>query len=346
MARDDFDAPYPTQAIRAATNVIRAGAALARLTKLLRRGPGGAGRYDHVYCNGTNACFAGGFLAKSSGVPALWHVRYTSVPKAVRGLHDRLSASKGVHRIVCVSNASAALFPHSQQKVRVIHNALDTEEFNAKGITPTLKKELGLPPDAVVFGSQGRILPRKGYMEMIRAAKIAMDQMTEDEKRRVFFAVLGDTPEDYRPDHVVECRQLVSELGLEHKFKFLGFIANIKPYAADFDVAVVPSIYADPLPRAVIEGSALGKPVIAFDVGGVSEMLADGVTGALVKAADENALATQFLRYLRDADLRAEQGAAARRRVEDHFDGAIQARRIQNQIIEAAGLVSPPEVRS
>lgn len=342
MSRDDFDAPYPTQAIRAATNVIRAGAALARLTRLLRRGPNGAGRYDLVYCNGTNACFAGGFLAKSSGVPALWHVRYTSVPKAAAGLHDRLAMSRGVRRIVCVSNASAALFPRCQEKVRVIHNALDTEEFDAKGITPTLKKELGLPPDAIVFGSQGRILPRKGYVEMIHAAKMALDQMTEDEKRRAFFAVLGDTPEDIRPDHLAECRALVSSLGLDAKFKFLGFVSNIKPYAADFDVAVVPSVYPDPLPRAVIESSALGKPVVAFDVGGVSEMLQDGVTGALVKAGDSAALATQLLRYLRDPDLRAAQGAAARRRVEEHFDGAIQARRIQNQILEAAGLVASP----
>lgn len=338
MARDDFDAPLATRGARAAMNVVRAGRALARLTSLLRNGPGGAGRYDLVYCNGTNADFAGGFLTRSSGVPALWHVRYTSLPPAVRGLHDRLAAGRGVRRIVCVSNASAKLFPHCQEKVRVIHNALDTEEFNAKGITPTLKRELGLPPDAVVFGSQGRILPRKGYVEMIRAAKSALDQMTEDEKRRAFFAVLGDTPEDIRPDHLAECRALVSSLGLDAKFKFLGFIANIKPYAADFDVAVVPSVYADPLPRAVIESSALGKPVVAFDVGGVSEMLEDGITGALVKAGDEAALAAQFLRYLRDPDLRAEQGAAARRRIEDHFDGAIQARRIQNQIIEAAGM--------
>src|SRR5688500_11783497 len=70
MSRDDFDAPKPTQAIRAATNVVRAGAALYRLTQLLRKGPNGQhqerGRYDLVYCNGTNACFAGGFLARAS----------------------------------------------------------------------------------------------------------------------------------------------------------------------------------------------------------------------------------------------------------------------------------------
>jgi glycosyltransferase involved in cell wall biosynthesis len=333
MSREDFEAPMPLQGVRAAANVVRAGRALARLTMLLRRG-----RYDLVYCNGTNADFAGGLLARSSGVPALWHVRYTSLPgKAVRGLHDRLAASRGVRRIVCVSKASAALFPHCPEKVRVIHNALDVEEFDARGIAPRLKTELGLPPDAVVFGSQGRILPRKGYVEMIQAAKEALASMTDDEKRRAHWAVLGDTPEDYRPDHVVECRSLVTQLGLEGKFTFLGFKNDVKPYAVDFDIAVVPSVYPDPLPRAVIEAMALGRPVVAFDVGGVAEMLEDGVTGTLVKAGDVSGLAQQFLRYLRDPALRERHGKAGRVRVESEFNGARQAKRIQDQIVEAAG---------
>lgn len=339
MAREDFDAPLPVKGARAAFNVFRAARALARLTKLLRRGaPGHDAPFDLVYCNGTNADFAGGLLAKASQVPALWHVRYTSLPKGARGLHDRLAASAGVRRIVCVSKASAALFPHCPEKVRVIHNALDTEEFDSSGIAPCLRKELGLPDDAVVFGSQGRILPRKGYVEMIEAAKAALLAMTEAERRRVFFAVLGDTPEDIRPDHLAECRALVASLGLADKIRFLGFRADIKPYAADFDVAVVPSIYADPLPRAVIEAMALGKPVIAFDVGGVSEMLAGGSTGTLVRGGDTRALAGEFLRYLRDPELRASHGRAGRLRVERDFDGARQARRIQNEIIAAAGL--------
>ena len=333
MVREDFDAPLPLRGARAAVNVLRAGRAMARLTQVIRRGA-----FDLVYCNGTNADFAGGLLAKTSGVPVLWHVRYTSLPSAVRGLHDRLAASKGVARIVCVSKASAGLFPHCPEKVRVIHNALDTEEFDAGGIAPVLKKELGLPVDAVVFGSQGRILPRKGYVEMIHAARIALGAMTPDERRRAFWAVLGDTPEDIRPDHLAECRALVSTLGLDDKFKFLGFRTDIKPYAADFDVAVVPSVYPDPLPRAVIEAMALGRPVLAFDVGGVSEMLRSGTTGALVRAGDSDALAAEMLRYLRDPELRAAHGRAGRARVEQDFDGALQARRIQNEIIEAAGL--------
>jgi glycosyltransferase involved in cell wall biosynthesis len=333
MSREDFDAPLATRGLRGAVNVLRAGRAMARLTMLIRKGA-----FDLVYCNGTNADFAGGLLAKTSGTPVLWHVRYTSLPPAVRGLHDRLAASKGVRRIVCVSKASAGLFPHCPEKVRVIHNALDTDEFDARGITPRLKQELGLPADAIVFGSQGRILPRKGYVEMIRAARIALDAMTDDERRRAYFAVLGDTPEDIRPDHLAECRDLAASLGLSDKFRFLGFCADIKPYAADFDIAIVPSVYADPLPRAVIEAMALSKPVIAFDVGGVSEMLKGGTTGTLVRAGDEAALAEQMLRYLRDPALRAQHGRAGRARVELDFDGARQARRIQNQILEASQL--------
>lgn len=336
MARGDFDAPLAVKAGRGVVNVLRAGRALARLTARIRRGG-----YDLVYCNGTNADFAGGLLARTTGAAVLWHVRYTSLPRAVRGLHDRLAASEGVRRIVCVSEAAARLFPHCPEKVRVIHNALDTDEFEARAVAPRLKAELGLPQGAVVFGSQGRILPRKGYVEMIHAARAALAAMSEDERRSAFFVVLGDTPEDIRPDHLAECRALVRSLGLEDKFRMVGFRSDIKPYAVDFDVAVVPSVYPDPLPRAVIEAMALGKPVLAFDVGGVGEMVEDGVTGALVRAGDVEVLSREMLRYLRDPALRASHGRAARARVEQRFDGAVQARRIQNEIVEASALAEP-----
>ena len=336
MAREDFDAPLAVRGVRAVVNVGRAARAMARLTSVVRRG-----MFDLIYCNGTNADFAGGLLARTSGVPALWHVRYTSLPRAVRGVHDRLAASAGVKRILCVSNASAKLFPHCPEKVRVIHNALDVEEFDASGIVPALRQELGLPEGTIVFGSQGRILPRKGYVEMVRAAEKALDAMTDAERRSVHFAVLGDTPDDIRPDHLAECRALVRELGLSERFTFLGFKKDIKPYVAGFDVAIVPSVYPDPLPRAVIESMALGKPVIAFDVGGVAEMLREGETGTLVRAAptpDVDGLAAQIVRYLRDPALREAQGRAGRARVERDFDGARQARRIQDEIVRAAGL--------
>jgi glycosyltransferase involved in cell wall biosynthesis len=330
MERSDFAAPLALKAARLAGNIGRVGYALARIAKLLRDG-----RFDLIYCNGTNADFAGAALSRLSGVPALWHVRYTSIPRLLVGLHDHLAASSAVRRIVCVSRAAATLFPHCADKVQVIHNALDVDEFAASATKPVLRRELGIGPDTVVFGSQGRILRRKGYIEMIRAAALALARLTVDERARVRFVVLGDTPEDIGPDHLAECRALTTTLGIADAFQFLGFRADVKPYVADFDIAVVPSIYPDPLPRAVIEAMALGKPVIAFDVGGVAEMLEDGRCGTLVTCGDVDRLAGEIVRYVRSPAVRSAAGAAARNHIENHYDARVHGARIQREIVLA-----------
>jgi glycosyltransferase involved in cell wall biosynthesis len=337
MERGDFDASVPLKAARLAGNVVKAARSVGRLVAAVR-----AGRFDLVYCNGTNADFAGATVAALTGVPALWHVRYTSIPAAVAPLHRRLSAGARVARIVCVSEAAAGLFPHCAAKVRVIHNALDVSSFDPEKIRPTLREELGLPPGSVVFGSHGRVLRRKGYVEMVHAARLAIDRVPE---APVHFVVVGDTPEDFRPDHVEECRRLAGQLGLGDRFRMLGFRSDVRPLVADFDVAVVPSVYPDPLPRAVIESMALGKPVVAFGVGGVAEMLHDGVTGEVVRfeADGQGAstpsvqrLADAFVRYAGDEPLRRLQGAAARSRILRDFDARAHAQRIQDEILQAA----------
>jgi glycosyltransferase involved in cell wall biosynthesis len=345
MERRDFDAPAPLKMARLVGNVVKVTRAVAGLSQLVRRG-----RFDLVYCNGSSADFAGGALAALTEVPNLWHVRYTSVPRAVAGLHRSLSARQRVRRIVCVSRAAAALFPHCAHKVTVVHNGLDVDHFDASRVRGALRAELGLSSDVVVFGSHGRVLRRKGYLELVRAARIALDRMSDPGRARVAFVVVGDTPEDFRPDHVAECRALAAELGVNEQFHMMGFRDDVRPLLADFDVAIVPSIYPDPLPRAVIESMAMSKPVIAFDVGGMVEMVDHGITGELVpfqpaasgrEGADAPAierLADAIVRYAGDAGLRSLQGRAGRKRVERDFDARAHARRIESEIVLASGL--------
>jgi glycosyltransferase involved in cell wall biosynthesis len=344
IERRDLDAPAALRVARCAGNVLKASGALVQLSRLVRHG-----RFDLIYCNGSSADFAGGALAALTGRPALWHVRYGSVPAAVAGLHRRLSAGEGVRRIVCVSRATLALFSHCASKVTVVHNALDVDHFDPGRVRGTLRAELGLGGEVVIFGSHGRVLRRKGYVEMARSARVALDRMSDIERAHVAFVVVGDTPQDFRPDHVIECRALAADLGIDKHFHMLGFRDDVRRIVADFDVAVVPSVYPDPLPRAVIESMALCKPVIAFDVGGVNEMLEDGITGQLVRfeteAGKEGAsalaverLASAMLHYARDAGLRARQGHAGRHRVERDFDARAHARRMQNEIVSASGL--------
>jgi glycosyltransferase involved in cell wall biosynthesis len=330
MRREDFAAPLPVRASRALANAGRAARGLGRLEQLVRRG-----RYDLIYCNGTTADFAGGALAWLTRVPALWHVRYTSLPPLLRPVHRRLSAGAGVARILCVSRAAAALFPHCPDKVRVVHNAVDLAQFTAP-VARSLRAELGVGGDAVIFGAHGRVLRRKGFIELIRAAHRLRTLVDDRAWARCRFVVVGDTPDDFRPDHLAECRALAAQLGLAGSFCFTGFRADVRPLVADFDVAVVPSVYPDPLPRAVIEAMALGVPVIAFDVGGIAEMVEPG-TGALLRGdpPDIDGLARTMRDYLGDPARRAAEGAAARALIEQRFDAARHGRAVEAEIVDA-----------
>ncbi|HEY2903601.1 MAG TPA: glycosyltransferase family 4 protein [Polyangia bacterium] len=333
MVRADFAASWPLRGLRALGNSGRMVMAVARTAARVWRG-----RFGLIYCNGTVADLVGGMVARLTGVPALWHVRYTSLPAAIQPLHRSLAASRAVRRIVCVSAAAARVVGDFAHKTTVINNGVDTDDF-APGLAPgILRAELGLGPDAIIFGSHGRVLRRKGYVELVRAACVALGQMNADERRRCFFVVVGDTPQDFQPDHVEECRRLAVELGVADHVFFLGFRADVRPYLADWDVAVVPSVYPDPLPRAVIEAMAFAKPVIAYDVGGVREMLSADEGALLSESGDVAALAGAFLRYLRDPALRARQGQAARRRAVERFGARAHAARIQTEILGAARL--------
>ena len=330
LERRDLEAAGPLRALRATGNVFRMGKSMASLSRLAKRG-----EFDLIYCNGTTADFAGTALGMITGTPVLWHVRYTHVPEALEKLHARLAAGRTVRRIVCVSRAAAKLFAHCPDKVAVVHNAVDTKRLAPEVVKRGLARaELGIAEGAFVFGAHGRVLPRKGFLEMIRAARRARDAMTDDEKARAVFVIVGDTPEDIGGDHLAECKDLARELGLERAFRFTGFRGDVRPYVRDFDVAIVPSVYEDPLPRAVIEAMALGVPVIGTDVGGIGEML-EGGGGCLVPPRDEGALADAMLRYLRDDALRARDGARARERVLREFDARAHAARIRDEIARA-----------
>jgi glycosyltransferase involved in cell wall biosynthesis len=331
IERRDFAAPTALRALRAMGNVGRAAYGMSRLATLLERG-----KYDGIFCNGTTATFAGAVLGAVARVPVIWHVFYTHVAAPLVALHERLAASDAVRSILCVSRPTARLFDQSApQKVRIVHDSIDTLEFSDG--PRALRSELQLSDDVVIFGSQGRILRRKGYLEMIRAARLAVDELSPHERDRCRFVVLGDTPQDTAVDHLSECRALVAELGLERHILLIGFRPDVKPFVRDFDVAVVPSVYEDPLPRALFEAMAFRKPVVAFSVGGIPELIDHGVHGSLAAGnpPDVSQMASYFVRYFRSPELRRLHGEAGRRRLELEFDARPHARKIQREIERA-----------
>lgn len=334
LVRSDFDAPRMQQVVRAVGNVARASRALWRLRAFIRRE-----RVDVIFCNGTTANFAGATVAAMTGVPAVWHVFYTSVAPIIAPIHARLARLDAVRSILCVSEPVRRQFGRSVGKVRIVHDAIDTNDFDPDRTEKGLRAELGIREDAVVLTSQGRIVPRKGYVEMIRAVALVTARMSAEERSRVRFVVFGDTPEDTRRNHLDECRAHVRDLGLSDVMSFVGYRSDIKSFIADSDVVVVPSIYEDPLPRSVLEAMALGRPIVAFGVGGIPEMVDDGVTGLLAdgRPPDVDQLARHMLTYVRSPALRASHGAAGRTRAVREFDSRVHGRRIQEVLVAAAG---------
>ena len=194
---------------------------------------------------------------------------------------------------------------------------------------------MGWGDDAIIFGSHGRVLARKGYMTMIRAARIALDNAPADLAHRMHFAVIGDMPADHPRDHLAECRALVEALSMGRQFAFLGYRKDVRPYIADYDVCVVPSSFAEPFGLAVTEGFAFRVPVIASAVGGIPEIVRAGETGMLVPPDDPDALAAAMLVYAQNKGLRQRHGEAGRAYVERCHDARDYAARIQRHVFAA-----------
>lgn len=171
---------------------------------------------------------------------------------------------------------------------RVIHNGIEPAvaagEIRAADV-------LVRHADTFWIGIVGRIAPVKGHEYLIRAAAQLHDLPG------IRIAVLGSGPMEE------ECRQLCAELGLGERVQFLGFRPNIADYMRQLDVLAMPSRH-EGLPYTLLEAMEHKIPVVASAVGGLAEVLQDGVTGLLVPSGDVSGLASALRRLHDDACLR------------------------------------------
>jgi len=190
----------------------------------------------------------------------------------------------------------------------VIYNGIPTMRFiSSAGQENEEKKE-------VVLLHVGRFAPQKNHLLLVEAFALAVQECP-----RMRLWLVGDG--SLRP--AVE--KTVVEMGLEGKVLFLGIRDDVPKLLADSDLFVLSSDY-EGVPLTVLEAMAAGKPVVATGVGGVPELVEDGVTGVLVPPRNPEALAKGILRLAKDADLRRRMGKAARERALERFDIARTAR--------------------
>ena len=280
--------------------------ALTKLVKLMRRV-----RPDIVHTHTAKAGALGRLAAFLTKVPVVIHTFHGHV------LHGYFPPLR-THVFVALERALArittrlvAVSPSVRDdllgmkigrpdRFSVIRLGLDLEPFlEAERFRGELRRELQIPDGNPLVGIVGRLVPVKAHDQFLAAAgRVAAATAAQ-------FVIAGDG-ELREP---LQAR--AKEMGLADRVHFLGWRADLRRIYADLDVVVLSSIN-EGSPVALIEAMASGRPVVATRVGGVADVVSDGVTGLLVPPGDEAILSDAVLSLLADDHRRAAMGRAGR----------------------------------
>jgi glycosyltransferase involved in cell wall biosynthesis len=179
------------------------------------------------------------------------------------------------------------------------------------------RRELGLSPGDRVVGAVSRLAWKKGIRHLLEAVPRVLESVPA-----AFFLIVGDGP--LRADLEARAR----DLRIDDRVRFLGTRGDVLELLGAVDVFVLPSV-VEGMSNALLEAMAMGRPVVATDVGGNPEVMVDGQTGFVVPPADPDRLAAAVAKVLLAPELGEAMGAAARQRIRDHYRVDLMVRRIE-----------------
>lgn len=221
--------------------------------------------------------------------------------------------------VVSVSDAQAAKVRKagvSPERMVTIHNAVDPAAlvgFSQDG-RAVLEGFFASPPRIIVTAA-GRFSPEKGFDVLIDAASEVIKQHPE-----VGFVLLGDGP--LRDD----LTRRIAHQRLEGRFILGGFRTDLDSLLGSADVHVLSS-HTEGLPVIILEAMAAGVPVVATRVGGVPEVIEDGLHGFLAEPGNAASLAEKLNLLAADSSARRSMGGASRLRIAEQFSSSMQAQR-------------------
>jgi L-malate glycosyltransferase len=222
---------------------------------------------------------------------------------------DRQVAIRRTDRIISVSDELRMQLIRGilAEKVVTIHNGIDEDRVFSRLTTAAAKQRLGIAPDCPVVGLAGRLEPIKRLDIFLAAARRIAKELPNAR-----FVIAGGGSETAR------LRQLTSTIGLDEHVLFLGHREDIYDVIRALDIFVFCSDH-EGLPMALLETLYLGVPVVARPVGGIAEVIQDGVNGVCVGSSDPNELASACLSLLGDDSRRSALARAGATLVAENF---------------------------
>jgi len=218
-------------------------------------------------------------------------------------------------RIVFVSNAQKEIITRGKNNINkhvVIHNAFDEKRFLINNTRAIVRNTLGFLDQDVVIGSVGRLVFIKGYNYLLKAVKEISETHLE-----IKVLIIGNGREK------TKIKKLADTLGLE--VLFLSDRDDVPELMMAMDIYVQPSIH-EPFGITIAEAMYSGLPVIATNVGGIPEVVKDGVTGILVPPMDSKALSEAILYLIKNLTLAKSMGEKGQDVAVSKFTGERYAR--------------------
>jgi glycosyltransferase involved in cell wall biosynthesis len=242
---------------------------------------------------------------RRSSIPIVLHL-HSAAPTRLGRVGRR--AARLPARVIAVSAHTAQVWKPFLGAVDVVHNGIDLDGTRPApdSVRHAARNRLGIDANCFVAGFAARLTPEKGLETLLVAWRTLAPELGE---RCLLIAGSG------HPDVERELRAVAPPSA-----RFLGFIDDLTDVYAAADVMVVPSVWPDPCPRAVIEALAAGDPVVGSAIGGIPELLPPEPAGAAVTPGAADELAVCLAEHATARDDRRRRRALAREHAEREFD--------------------------
>jgi len=286
---------------------------LARICRIIK-----SNAIDIVHVDGVTN-FVPAIAARLTGRPIVW-LYNDYLPRPLRPVLMPLMTHLS-SRVLVQGESLKRQYTEGKAKLRdktvVIHSCTDTSKFAPDAYGPDcrrrIRQELGVPADGTLVGTIRNVNRFKGIAYFIEAAGRIKSRVPSAK-----FMIVGSKL-DTDPGYWDQLQKLTEKLGLREDVIFTGFREDVPAILSALDVFVLASI-EESCPVALLEAMAMKVPVVATDVGAVSEMVLHGRTGFVVPQRDPDAITEAVLRYLQAPREQVRRMVdAARQRMEAEF---------------------------
>ena len=294
---------------------------------------------DLVHAHMYRAEVIGTRAAVAAGVPVIVATVHSSRVRPPEDVALLASLTPAMDRLIVPSEAIVDKVRHEGREAArfaVIPNGVDLSRFRSPTAACRLRREFSIPAHAPLVGVVARLEAEKGHRHLIDAWPAVLERCPE-----AWLAIVGEGSE------ADALRGQAGGLGrrVASRVVFTGRRDDVAAVTADLTVAVLPSL-REAQGISILEAMARRRPVVASAVGGVPEVITDGVDGLLVPPQDPPALADAIVALLADPALRERIADAGYRTVAERYSIDAQVKRIEavyDEDLARAGVrVTPP----